>query len=152
MQSTIHNSTAMFFLKPLRDWDPGLMFLRRMRCPLRQAARKDFQCLRYQVAHIRQGMFYYSAWTKGTRHDLIRLTKLGEFSPFGLLLAFRTFSKITKVAKFLGNFFPLWQCCINLNKIWVMLNFGRFFSQTHLVTLDLILASDSYLQCSLDLF
>jgi hypothetical protein len=39
IKSIVNNSTAMFSLKTWRDSNPGLLFLRRMRCPLRHAAR-----------------------------------------------------------------------------------------------------------------
>jgi hypothetical protein len=40
-----------------------------------------------------------------------------------------------RLYKFLGHFIPRKEACINLNKKWLVLHFGRVFSQTHLVTL-----------------
>jgi hypothetical protein len=46
-----------------------------------------------------------------------------------------TFLKITKVAIIFDNFFPHTEWCIKFDKTCVGLHFGRFFAQTHLVTL-----------------
>jgi hypothetical protein len=40
-KSITHNSIFPKILIPWRDSNPGLLFLRRMRCPLRHAARAD---------------------------------------------------------------------------------------------------------------
>jgi hypothetical protein len=45
IESIIHNSIAMFFPKnpmPWRESNPGLLFPRQIRCPLRNAARGQF--------------------------------------------------------------------------------------------------------------
>jgi hypothetical protein len=36
---------------------------------------------------------------------------------------------------FFGYFFPLLRLCIDFGRKWLGIHFGRFFSQTHLVTL-----------------
>jgi hypothetical protein len=55
-----------------------------------------------------------------------RVTRLGEFSPNGRLFL--------EVAQILGFFLQI-RLYINWDKKWLWLNFGRFFSQIHLVTL-----------------
>jgi hypothetical protein len=48
--------------------------------------------------------------------------------------ALASYLKIVKVSQILG-FYPRWKICINCDKKSVGLHFGRFISQTHLVTL-----------------
>jgi hypothetical protein len=52
----------------------------------------------------------------------------------GRLFSLGRFLKIKKKS-FLGNYFPLLMLCIEFDKKWLGLHFGRFFSQTHPVTL-----------------
>jgi hypothetical protein len=57
----------------------------------------------------------------------IRVTRLGQFLPIGWLFTLGSVLKLTKVAKFLGLLFPRYQLCINFDKKWVGLHFGRLF-------------------------
>jgi hypothetical protein len=43
--------------------------------------------------------------------------------------------KIRTVAHIIRLLLPRQKCCISFGKKWIGLTFGRFFSQTHLVTL-----------------
>jgi hypothetical protein len=71
---------------------------------------------------------------------MIRVTRLGEFSPIGLLITLGSFLKITTVAKHLGLLFSTaWNyICVYFEKKRLGLQNGRFFSQTDLVTLAMI--------------
>jgi hypothetical protein len=63
------------------------------------------------------------------------MTGLGEFSPIGQLLNMGSFLKITEEALIWDYFFPRKKFCIHFDQRWVVLQIGRFFSRTHLVTL-----------------
>jgi hypothetical protein len=79
---------------------------------------------------------------------VVRVTTLGEFSPIGQLITWTSFSKITEAIirsspNSRGHFFPRKNLCINFNNKW--LHFGRFFSQTHLVTLLVVVDFQTHL-------
>jgi hypothetical protein len=63
------------------------------------------------------------------------VTRLVEFSPNGWLFTLVRVFWIAEVAHILGLLFQSWRLWIDFEKKCVVLNFGRFFSQTHLVTL-----------------
>jgi hypothetical protein len=56
-----------------------------------------------------------------------RVTRWGEFSPFGQLFSSSCFSKITEVARTFGPLFEAVKLMYNINKEWVGMHFGRFF-------------------------
>jgi hypothetical protein len=59
----------------------------------------------------------------------------GEFSPIEILF-FGQFLLMKEAAQILGLLSPRMQLCISyFEQKWVLLHFGRLFSQTHLVTL-----------------
>jgi hypothetical protein len=66
-----------------------------------------------------------------------RVTRMGEFSPIGRFLSLEFFSKLSEVAYIIGYSFLWKKLCINFDKKWVGLHFGRFLkSGHHLVTLN----------------
>jgi hypothetical protein len=65
----------------------------------------------------------------------IRVTRLGKFSPIGIVFALGRFFLITDVAQTLGGtFFPWQYLCIHFDKNWFC-NMSGDFLRTHLVTL-----------------
>jgi hypothetical protein len=65
-----------------------------------------------------------------------RMARLGEISPIGWLFSLGRFSKIAEVAQILGLLFIWKKLCIEFDKNGLgYMYFGRFFWQTHLVTL-----------------
>jgi hypothetical protein len=56
-----------------------------------------------------------------------RVTRLGEFSPIGLVFSAEFFLKITEVAHIFWPHFPQLRLCIYYEKKVVGLNFGQFF-------------------------
>jgi hypothetical protein len=72
----------------------------------------------------------------GKTAQVNRATRLGELSP---IVYFVQFMEMTKVAQFWGNFLPRLRLRIIFDgKCIIGLHFGHFFSQTHLVTLQVI--------------
>jgi hypothetical protein len=67
---------------------------------------------------------------------LIRVTRLGKFSPNGQVFTLGRFLKMTEIAPSFGaTFFPKYRLCIDFDKKIVGLHFGRIFSRTYPVTL-----------------
>jgi hypothetical protein len=65
-----------------------------------------------------------------------RVTRSGDFSPNGRLFAFGQLLENYRSSPHFFRHFVQWlSLCINLEKKWAGLHFGRIFSQTHLVTL-----------------
>jgi hypothetical protein len=67
-----------------------------------------------------------------------RVTRLGEFSPFGRLFSLDYFLKITEVAQLWHLLFYKKICINSANTLVWLCTFLAIFSQTHLVTMDKI--------------
>jgi hypothetical protein len=52
-----------------------------------------------------------------------RVTRLGEFQPIWMKVRWKS----QKYPTYLGYFFPWLRLCINFDKKWVVLHFGRYF-------------------------
>jgi hypothetical protein len=73
------------------------------------------------------------------RATLTRVTRLGEFLPNGRLFILRRYFEHYWSTAHFWLLFSRLSLCINFDKMWVGLHFGRFFSKTRLVALTLTL-------------
>jgi hypothetical protein len=73
-------------------------------------------------------MFWRIARLLNAGWPVDRVTRLGEFSPFGWLFTLGSFSKISKVTQILGaTFVHSTSCVLIFGKTWVGVHFVQFF-------------------------